>query len=253
MIRIVKCLIIYLTMSNTAGSLEFEETEASCKAISNYAVVPYNTNSVLSEFYERSKNVTISKLGVTFNILQTWQEHGVAGVVWEAATVLADYLADNYDFHGRKVIELGAGTGVVGMAVAYLGGNVTVTDLQKFLPLLQENVDLNKNIIEKGGNGGNLTLSELKWGENLDRFEPGFYDFILGADIIYSEEEFQNLLETLAHLYGDDNNSKRKVILSAKRRYDHVETFIEILKTKFRSVDLVKSCEKTNVIIYECT
>uniref|UniRef100_F6SN53 Uncharacterized protein n=2 Tax=Ciona intestinalis TaxID=7719 RepID=F6SN53_CIOIN len=241
--RILKCLIIYLMMSTTAGTLKCEETETNCNAISNYAVVPFNTNSVLSEFFERTKSVTISKLDVTFNILQTWQEHGVAGVVWEAATVLADYLADNYDFRGRNVIELGAGTGLVGMAVAYLGGNVTVTDLQKFLPLLQENVDLNKNIIEKGGNGGNLTISELKWGKRLERFKPGFYDFILGADIIYSEEEFQNLLETLTHLYGDDKNSKRKVILSAKRRYDRVETFIETLETKFRSVDLVKSCE----------
>uniref|UniRef100_A0A3Q4GEP5 Valosin containing protein lysine (K) methyltransferase n=1 Tax=Neolamprologus brichardi TaxID=32507 RepID=A0A3Q4GEP5_NEOBR len=63
----------------------------------------------------------------------------VGCVVWDAAIVLAKYLETKqfYDpssgvnvWSGRTVLELGAGTGVVGLMVATLGGE----DVSEFLP-----------------------------------------------------------------------------------------------------------------------
>ena len=47
-------------------------------------------------------------------------------VVWDAALVLLKYLQtktfrDQFDLRKRRVVELGAGTGVVGLAAACLG------------------------------------------------------------------------------------------------------------------------------------
>lgn len=42
-----------------------------------------------------------------------------------------------------RVVELGAGTGLVGMLLARLGASVVLTDLKEMLPLLQDNVDAN--------------------------------------------------------------------------------------------------------------
>lgn len=50
----------------------------------------------------------------------------VGCVVWDAAMVLAKYLElghkrQSLDIHGKKIIELGAGTGIVGLCAAVLG------------------------------------------------------------------------------------------------------------------------------------
>lgn len=44
---------------------------------------------------------------------------GVAARVWDAALSLCNYFeSQNVDFRGKKVIELGAGTGIVGILAA---------------------------------------------------------------------------------------------------------------------------------------
>ena len=50
----------------------------------------------------------------------------VGCVVWDAAMVLAKYLelghkTESFDIKGKKIIELGAGTGIVGLCAAVLG------------------------------------------------------------------------------------------------------------------------------------
>ena len=47
----------------------------------------------------------------------------VGCVVWDAALVLAKYLekARGNDLNGRKVLELGAGTGIVGLCCSVAG------------------------------------------------------------------------------------------------------------------------------------
>ncbi|XP_069772698.1 protein N-lysine methyltransferase METTL21D isoform X3 [Narcine bancroftii] len=60
---------------------------------------------------------------------------GVGFVVWDAALVLAKYLetssfyqGNHHVFSGKNVVELGSGTGVVGLMASTLGGE-TVKDL----------------------------------------------------------------------------------------------------------------------------
>uniref|UniRef100_A0A1A8H5J2 Methyltransferase like 21D n=1 Tax=Nothobranchius korthausae TaxID=1143690 RepID=A0A1A8H5J2_9TELE len=75
----------------------------------------------------------------------------VGCVVWDAAIVLAKYLETKQFYEptsgvnvwsGKTVVELGAGTGVVGLMAATLGAQVKVTDLEDLLPLLKSIVPL---------------------------------------------------------------------------------------------------------------
>jgi hypothetical protein len=57
--------------------------------------------------------------------------------VWDAAVVLAKHLESNKDIvHGKRILELGAGTGLAGLAAAVMGGHVDISDLPYCLPAI---------------------------------------------------------------------------------------------------------------------
>ncbi|XP_051578883.1 protein-lysine methyltransferase METTL21D isoform X2 [Myxocyprinus asiaticus] len=83
----------------------------------------------------------------------------VGCVVWDAAIVLSKYLETEQfcstqsgmsTWSSKKMIELGAGTGLVGLVAATLGANVIVTDLEDLQPLLQLNISKNQHLISTG-------------------------------------------------------------------------------------------------------
>jgi len=221
---------------------------------SKYALVPY-TVPILSDFYEKSKTFTFNDDADVIQIKQHWTEHGVAGVVWEGALVLCEYLSkDLTSIQHKTVIELGSGTGLAGIFAAKKGAHVTLTDVEKTLPALQENVNLN---FQNGSEDPQAPkVQALQWHSDNKKFTPCAYDIIIGADIIYSEALFDDLLSTLVHLTSNcpeqNLDAGPKVILSSKLRYDRVETFISRLRTAFRFVNEVYKDTSRNVLIIEC-
>ncbi|XP_034624539.1 protein-lysine methyltransferase METTL21D isoform X2 [Trachemys scripta elegans] len=124
---------------------------------------------------------------------------GVGCVVWDAALVLAKFLergAPGRALRRRAVLELGAGTGAVGLMAATLGADVTVTDLEELQDLLNINIEKNKHLVT-----GSVQAKVLKWGEDVKEFLPA-PDYILMADCIYYEESLGPLLKTLKDLSG---------------------------------------------------
>ncbi|XP_064330253.1 LOW QUALITY PROTEIN: EEF1A lysine methyltransferase 3 [Phalacrocorax carbo] len=121
---------------------------------------------------------------------------GAAACVWEAALSLCRYLEQQrFDFRGRTVIELGAGTGIVGIAAALLGGDVTITDQPAALDQIRENVELNF------AGGARPRVRALRWGRDEAAF-PRDFGVILGSDIVYAPPALPPLLGTLRHLCG---------------------------------------------------
>ncbi|XP_026554564.1 protein-lysine methyltransferase METTL21D isoform X2 [Pseudonaja textilis] len=126
---------------------------------------------------------------------------GTGSVVWDAALVLARFLekkaAQTEQSGGSPVgllrhkaaLELGAGTGLVGLVAASLGANVTVTDLEEVQDLLKMNIENNQHLVS-----GSIQAKVLKWGEDVTDFLPA-PDFILMADCIYYEELLQKDFE----------------------------------------------------------
>ncbi|KAF7704449.1 protein-lysine methyltransferase METTL21D [Silurus meridionalis] len=130
----------------------------------------------------------------------------VGCVVWDAAIVLSKYLETDQFCNSRSgastwsskhMLELGAGTGVVGIMAASLGANVTVTDLEDLQPLLKLNIRENRELLSTGS----ITAKVLKWGETVTDFLP-HPDYILMADCIYYEQSVVPLVETLKILAG---------------------------------------------------
>ncbi|XP_077997737.1 protein N-lysine methyltransferase METTL21A-like [Glandiceps talaboti] len=188
-------------------------------------------------------------VGKDISIKQDWGNIGVAAVVWDAAIVLCDYLEKSVkksklNLSNQRLIELGAGTGLVGMVAALLGADVIVTDRQMALKQLQENI--NRNLKPTGDSSEiRINVQELDWGQNLEDYAEPF-DIILGADIIYIKETFPDLLKTLIHL----SDCKTLVLLSCRIRYEKDSDFIESLKDHF-SVTKIFYDAATDVRIYK--
>ncbi|RRT37160.1 hypothetical protein B296_00057277 [Ensete ventricosum] len=113
---------------------------------------------------------------------------GVTGaVMWDSGIVLGKFLEHAVDsgtlsLRGKRVVELGAGCGLVGCIAALLGADVMLTDLPDRLKLLKKNVDLN---VEGWNNRGSARVCELTWGDDID---PELLESMpdIGMDMIHS-------------------------------------------------------------------
>ncbi|XP_075047956.1 protein N-lysine methyltransferase METTL21D [Mixophyes fleayi] len=176
----------------------------------------------------------------------------VGCVVWDAAIVLSKFLerrecTEPGVLRGRSALELGSGTGIVGIMAATLGANVTVTDLEDLQDLMKTNIDSNSHLIT-----GSCQAKVLKWGEDVSDFSPS-PDYILMADCIYYEESLKPLLKTLKDLAGRETcilccyeerttgknpEIERKFFELLRKDFDFEEVSIAKHDEEYRSEDI---------------
>ncbi len=98
----------------------------------------------------------------------------------------------------RASVELGAGGGLVGLAVA-VGCNVTetlhITDQDEMLELMKKNIGLNDL-------SGRVEATIYDWGQPTPVNLPQYPDVILAADCVYFEPAFPLLQHTLKDIIG---------------------------------------------------
>jgi predicted nicotinamide N-methyase len=105
--------------------------------------------------------------------------------LWPASIGLAKFIFQNPSlFQGKKVLELGAGVGLAGIAAKLCGAFVTQSD---FLEAAFDFVRV--NCIQNQAPVGDLLLADWR------RFPVVFekYDYLIGADILYEKTLHQDL------------------------------------------------------------
>ncbi|KAG0056991.1 hypothetical protein BGZ83_002598 [Gryganskiella cystojenkinii] len=135
----------------------------------------------------------------------------------------------NNDKKGKKprvCLELGAGTGLVGIAVAVAFPELEVlsTDLDEALALMQQNVDANQALLPHQ----NMKVGFLDWAEQDRKVEP--VEILLLADVVYNDLSHAWLLQTIL----DYSDAKTKVLLGYKFRHDSEQQFFENAKAFFK-------------------
>ncbi|CAE8585170.1 unnamed protein product, partial [Polarella glacialis] len=158
---------------------------------------------------------------------------GIGFQVWRAAGALCHHLAlEASDLTGRKVLELGAGCGLVGICCGHLGADVTLTDQASVLPILRHNVQQNELPAESPGS---LRVHALHWGCDVSQELPlpreGF-DLIVGSDLTYFEHLHEALLLTLLQLVRSPGT---EVLLAHTRRREEFERWLDRFEVFFET------------------
>ncbi|KAI9357784.1 putative methyltransferase-domain-containing protein [Pilaira anomala] len=161
----------------------------------------------------------------SFLLKQDIDTFGLAGKIWQSAYTLQalfdpemqstlepnyiipeeyykHHISNNNATEKKKfrILELGAGTGYVGIAMAqHLNPScqVYITDLEQVVPLIQQNVDK----YQQEGTA-EIKVDRLHWGNKQDvkrvlLSNNEKFDLVVVSDCVYFPELFEMLLETL--------------------------------------------------------
>mmetsp|Transcript_6050 Transcript_6050/g.8555 ORF Transcript_6050/g.8555 Transcript_6050/m.8555 type:complete len:270 (+) Transcript_6050:89-898(+) len=232
---------------------------ASARRVKNEIKFELDVDDIFRESAEKSgslgidfviarKSVTKVETGIRIlSLAQSMEnENGLGGVVWHCGRATCKlmsqlpelYKNNGYFQHDRKqrVLDLGCGTGLVGMTAFLRGADVTLTD---YLPSL---IDLTiTNIQSNFEQAASIQTKLYKWGEDAQHLDPPF-DFIFASDCLYDYKALPDLLTTLLAV----SDATSVIYLTYKRRIDDRERpfFIQLQSffdhVKFSPPDIVQ-------------
>ena len=191
-------------MAAMPGDMPVPEPEPEpSPASSSMAIVPFSEKMLFTNprllpvrrFAIHDQEILIEQRHQTDAMACDWDAGGslTGAAVWDAALVLAHYLprvmeAEGGSWEGRRVLELGAGAGLLAIAAAQLGASVVATDMDQRVCALCAS-----NAAKNGVDASRLSTAILPWGSasavaELDARTAGGgagWDVVLAADCVY--------------------------------------------------------------------
>nr|OQO17385.1 hypothetical protein B0A51_16947 [Rachicladosporium sp. CCFEE 5018]OQO21601.1 hypothetical protein B0A51_13157 [Rachicladosporium sp. CCFEE 5018] len=161
---------------------------------------------------------------------------GCGGQLWPAGMMLASYLLrkrGNEIRAAESIVELGAGGGLVGLALA-IGQSpkapIHLTDQLPMLSLMRRNITLNPSLTTP------VIPSIYDWGSPVPSSLPAHSDILLAADCVYFEPAFPLLLQSLRDLIAP--NTTCYFCFKKRRRADL--GFVKEMKKAFSVEEVVE-------------
>ena len=110
-----------------------------------------------------------------------------------------------------RILELGAGTGLVGLAASALfSAHTLLTDLPSILPNLQRNVTANASLTASSA----VTAGPLDWSDPDSYIRGGArFDLILAADSLYAPEHPSWIVQVMGTLLRWDEERRARVVV----------------------------------------
>lgn len=170
------------------------------------------------------KMKVIEDIDYLLGLVKTDDDVPFWAVLWPAAVGMSEYFWESIDFSGQRVLELGAGLGLVGIVTAAKGAGTIQTDfIPEALELAKENGKIN------GIN--NITYTKADW-RKFSLSEK--FDWIVGSDILYEP----NLHPYLKSIFSNNLKAGGCIALADPGRED-AQKFIEQLITEGFTLETV--------------
>jgi predicted nicotinamide N-methyase len=132
--------------------------------------------------------------------------------LWPTAKAMAEYLLQGPNLDGVAALELGCGTGLVGLAAALRGAHVTLTDLQEgALKLAQLNAETLR-VQDR------VTVTSLDWRAPA----PMTVGLLLGSDVLYESRFAEPVAAAICQLLHPQG-----VALIGDPSRPHMDAFIQ--------------------------
>ncbi|KAI8997333.1 putative methyltransferase-domain-containing protein [Pilobolus umbonatus] len=172
-------------------------------------------------------------------------EESIARHVWDCGLGMCQFMAEHKnEIKGDCILELGSGTGLVGIYAGKLlnSSQVYLTDLADALGIMQQNVDIN--------HAENIEVAELSWGSHSadDRYKT--VNLVLLTDVLYNQGSHDVLLDTLEWLLENENS---KALLSYKERNPAERDFFMKIKSRGFMYEQVMGTEHLICEVYWIT
>jgi len=191
---------------------------------------------------DEKDKVTDSKLLVALEPA----EDQLGAVLWNSNATVTAYLdghlkqcCPGFSWKGAHVLELGAGLGCLGIALAAAGASVAVTDIKELVPLMSHNVGLNRAAIRKAG--GACIAYSWRWGDAPPkefvvptvRSDQGGVFWVVLCDALFGNpKDWPKLIQTLNSICDAASPQWAvQVINFCEQRVDQVEdAFVSLLR-----------------------
>ncbi|KAI8391323.1 putative methyltransferase-domain-containing protein [Radiomyces spectabilis] len=165
----------------------------------------------------------------------------IARHVWDCGLAMCHYISYRIRLLQKyqHIIELGSGTGLVGIYFASLlePRTMYLTDLADSIDIVEQNVTL----MEPGQT--NVVVEALEWGDKKATPWMGPVDLILLTDVLYNQGSHDVLLDTVDRLMRGNT----KTLLAYKERNPDERVFFTKIKERgwrcVRDEDTAFSCE----------
>jgi ETFB lysine methyltransferase len=117
--------------------------------------------------------------------------------LWTSALVLAQYCITSSSMAGKRVLDLGCGLGLTGIAAATAGAEVLFTDYEEDAVAFAA-WNARTNLFPAAFARSSFRAADWR---SPDQF--GACDIVLGADIVYERRNFEPILACLETTIGD--------------------------------------------------
>ncbi|CBJ26565.1 conserved unknown protein [Ectocarpus siliculosus] len=155
---------------------------------------------------------------------------GIGGGLWSTGILLTEHLAKHaalYDrvFKGKRVLELGSGTGLVGLAAARFGPplEVVITDLESHVDICKRNVASQDDMGAQGL--CSVRVEAYDWSSEVpEELGEVPFDVILATDVAYYEHLYAPFVQALERTAG-----QHTLVLLGVTRTDTGPAFFDAL------------------------
>ena len=180
-----------------------------------------------------SKKLTL-KLEQSYAALET--------TVWDGSIALAKMFDSREIFPVNylqkcKILELGAGCGLVGIYLCLLGVKMSVlTDQQCCIETLEHNVAMNISDVCRS----KIKVLEYSWGNSTSELTiDGLFDLVLAAEVLYSPTDSKLLAQCIPRL----THKKSKIFISMGRNRGGEEVFVKTMREQGYLCEEVRNIE----------